>query len=174
MITTKSAVVVGGLTVALAGCGAAAAQKSAAPPRAAVTITHTVTQSPVPQASGRRHHHAAAASPAAPEPAPANPAANSEAVVDQFYTDITNQDYAGAWALGGSNLAAANGQSYSNWVGGYSTTASLTLGTGATWNGPTVTAELVATQDDGAVQTYSGTYTVENGIIQSADIVRAG
>jgi hypothetical protein len=157
----------------IAGCGSGvavahtAAVKPTVQARPAVTVTHTVTASP----ARHRNHHPASPPAAAPAPAPA-PAANSEAVVDQFYQDITNQDYAAAWALGGSNLAAGNGQSYSSWVTGYATTASLVLGTDATWNGPTVNAELIATQTDGSVRTYQGTYTVIGGVITAASIVR--
>ena len=39
-------------------------------------------------------------------------------------------------------------------------------------NGDTVTIELVATQDDGTVRTYRGTYTVQGGRIVKANIRR--
>jgi hypothetical protein len=58
------------------------------------------------------------------------------------------------------------------WVAGYSTTASLYLGTDATWSGPTVNAELIAVQTDGSVKTYQGTYTVVGGVITAASIVQ--
>jgi hypothetical protein len=92
-------------------------------------------------------------------------------VVAQFYQDVTNHDYTDAWALGGDNIA---GTDYNSWVAGYGTTASLTLGTDATWNGPTVNAELIATQSDGSVKIYQGTYTVTNGVITAANIVQTG
>ena len=97
------------------------------------------------------------------------PNANSEAVVDQFYADITNHDYPTASSLGGDNIS---GTDYNSWVAGYSTTASLNLGTDATWNGPTVNAELIAVQTDGSVRTYQGTYTVIGGVITAASIVQ--
>ena len=36
----------------------------------------------------------------------------------------------------------------------------------------TVWADISATQDDGSVKTYRGTYTVVGGVITSADIVQ--
>jgi len=176
MIKMTGLVVASMLAVAglmASGCGSTAppvpavSRAAAATPvvRPAVTVVRTVTASPSP----RRHHHQSrpVAQPAAlPVPAPVN----SEAVVDQFYQDITNHDYAAAWALGGDNIG---GMPYAQWVAGYATTASISLGTDATWNGPTVNAELVALQDDGTVRTYQGTYTVTSGVITAANIVQA-
>jgi hypothetical protein len=154
-----------------AGCGSAAAH---AAPRPTVTVTRTATPSPAHKV--RHHHHRRAAvvpapsTPASPAPvaAPA-PNANPEAVVVQFYADITNHDYPTAWSLGGDNIS---GTDYNSWVAGYSTTASLYLGTDATWNGPTVNAELIALQTDGSVKTYQGTYTVIGGVITAASIAQ--
>jgi hypothetical protein len=88
-------------------------------------------------------------------------------VVSQFYADISDGDYTGAWNLGGDNIA---GSPYPQWVAGYSTTASISVGTIASFGPGQVRAEIIATQDDGTVQTYQGTYTVEGGVIVSADI----
>lgn len=90
----------------------------------------------------------------------------------QFHQDITNQDYADAWILGGDNIAAQNGQIYDSWVACYKTIASITLATECQFNATTVDAGLVATQDDGTVKTYDGTYTVIAGVITSADITQ--
>ena len=88
----------------------------------------------------------------------------------QFYQDITDSNYEAAWALGGDNTS--NGVSYAGWVAGYSTTASITLGTYSQFGASTVYAGLTATQTDGMVKTYSGTYMVSNGVIVAADIVQ--
>jgi hypothetical protein len=157
--TTVVAGLAAAAVLALAGCGAAAAAPSAR------TVTHTVTASPSPHKA--RHHHRAAPSPAPQPAAPAAPAANAEAVVDQFYQDITDHNYPAAWALGGDNIGGAP---YGPWVAGYATTASLTLGTVSEFNATTVDAELIATQTDGSVRTYQGTYTVANGVIVAANI----
>ena len=89
----------------------------------------------------------------------------------QFYQDITDGNYAAAWALGGDNVS--DGVSYAGWVAGYSATASITLGTYSQFGASTVYASLTATQADGTVKTYSGTYTVSGGVIVAADIVQA-
>ena len=59
------------------------------------------------------------------EGAPQQPLANAAAVVTQYYQDLSNGDYAGAWRLGGVNIA---GTDYNTWVAGYATTTSVTLG----------------------------------------------
>ncbi len=97
--------------------------------------------------------------------------ANAQSVVTQYYQDITNGDFTDAWALGGDNIG---GNDYTGWVAGYNTTASITLNTISDWNSTTIHADLVATQTDGAVKTYDGTYTVIDGVITSADIVQTG
>ncbi len=109
------------------------------------------------------------------QPAPAvvpQSFANAEAVVDQYFQDLTNGDYADAWTLGGMNLAG--GADYNTWVAGYATTTSVTLDTQSYWNSDTVQADITATQSDGGQTTYSGTYTVENGVITSADVTQTG
>jgi hypothetical protein len=163
------------VALAAAGCGTAAAlpvatptltvTKTVQPPKTtAAAPTKTVTQTPpvVPVTQ-----------PANPVyvPVPASPPAsivNAEALVTQFYADITDQDYPAAWALGGSNVS--NGVGYDAWVAGYGTTQFISLGTFSYWGSDTVQVAISATQTDGSVNTYSGTYTVENGIITSANI----
>jgi hypothetical protein len=95
---------------------------------------------------------------------------NAEAVVTQFYQDITNHDYQAAWALGGDNLNGGVG--YSKWVAGYATTASISLGTFSSSGSDQVTVSLSADQTDGSTTTYQGTYTVQNGVIVSANITQ--
>ena len=97
---------------------------------------------------------------------------NAEAVVTQYYQDITDHNYSAAWALGGSNLSGGAG--YSSWVAGYATTASISLGTFSYFGSDQVQAVITALQTDGSTNTYQGTYTVENGQITSANITQAG
>ena len=97
---------------------------------------------------------------------------NAEAVVTQYYQDITDHDYSAAWALGGSNLSGGAG--YSSWVAGYATTASISLGTFSYFGSDQVQVVITALQTDGSTSTYQGTYTVENGQITSANITQAG
>jgi hypothetical protein len=109
-------------------------------------------------------------------PAPVQPPlTNAVAVVTQYYQDVTDKNYAAAWAIGGSNLAAQNGQTYTSWVAGYAdTTASISITSYGTWSNGTVWCYISAIQNSGAVNTYYGTYTVANGVIVSATIQQVG
>jgi hypothetical protein len=109
-------------------------------------------------------------------PAPVQPPlTNGVAVVTQYYQDVSDKNYAAAWAIGGSNLAAANGQTYASWVAGYAdTTASISITSYGTWSNGTVWCYISAVQYSGAVNTYYGTYTVANGVIVSASIRQVG
>ena len=139
---------------------AAATHKAKATPPAPKIIVRpkiTVTVPPAP------------AAPQAQAPAaPANPQlTNGVSVVLQFYADLNSHNYAAAWNLGGFNIG---GSDYNGWVAGYATTASIDVSSYGTWNDGTVWADISATQTDGSVRTYSGTYTVSNGAIVSANI----
>ena len=79
-------------------------------------------------------------------------------MVLQYHQDITDHDGHAALALGGSNIAAQNGQTYDSWVSDLARRDRL---------GP-----LQATQLDGSVRTYDGTYTVANGVVASAHITK--
>ena len=152
---------------ALAGCSAQAATA----PRPAVT--HTVYRI-VPAKPAAASTPSPAATTAPPVQSPAAPApqfANAEAVVAQFYQDITDHNYQAAWQLGGDNIS---GTDYANWVAGYASTASIALGTGSNFGSGQVQAALYATQTDGSVRSYEGTYTVTNGVIAAASVARTG
>jgi hypothetical protein len=156
-----------------AGCGTT----KAASPRPVVTktvITMVPAATTTPTVSAPSSAPAAAPTQAAApaQPAPAQPQfANATAVVSQFYQDITDHNYPAAWALGGDNIS--NGVSYATWVAGYAdTTASIALGTVSDFGADQVQAELIATQLDGSVKTYQGTYTVQNGVIVEANIIQ--
>jgi hypothetical protein len=135
-----------------------------APP--APVPTKTVTAPPPAQPSDWQPSSAPAAAPADSQ------FTNSVAVVTQYYQDITNHDYTDAWNLGGSNIAAQNGQTYDSWVTGYDTTASISLVGQANWNSGAVQTSISAVQTDGSVNTYYGTYYVTNGVITSANIAQ--
>ncbi|MEV6297449.1 hypothetical protein AB0M41_45440 [Streptomyces sp. NPDC051896] len=92
---------------------------------------------------------------------------NASAVVSQYYQDITDHDYAAAWALGGSHIA---GTTYDRWVAGFATTQNITLGTISAFGDSRVHAVLYATQTDGTLKTYAGDYTVADGILVDASI----
>jgi hypothetical protein len=62
-------------------------------------------------------------------------------------------------------------QDYQQFVTGYSETQNSTV-TILGVNGNVVSVHLVATQTDGTVKTYQGTYTVTNGVITVAHILQ--
>jgi hypothetical protein len=88
-------------------------------------------------------------------------------VVAAYYDAINNRDYATAWSLGGKNL----GGTYDQFVAGFADTAhdDVTIDTA---NGAVVHIRLEATQNDGSIRSYQGTYTVRDGVIVSAHVVR--
>ena len=174
------AIAAGTVTAVCAGtAGYAIATKTVhtQPVAASHAIKPKADQKPSPKP--RHHHHKrvkivyvpqpAAAAPAAPAPAPQPQMTNASAVVMQFYQDLSNHDYADAWNLGGDNIG---GSDYNGWVAGYATTASVDVTSYGTWNDGTVWADISATQTDGSIRTYSGTYTVANGVIVSANITQ--
>jgi hypothetical protein len=87
-------------------------------------------------------------------------------VVQQYFAAIDAGDYARAWSLGGKNVE--NG-SYNSFVQGFSGT-SYDAVTVISVNGDTVSIDLDATQTDGTHKYFSGTYTVQNGVIVAADV----
>jgi len=152
---------------AVASASAAAQARAIASASARAAKAETAAQ-----AAGRAAREPAPAPAVVTPGQPSQPSANAEAVVDQFFQDISNGDYAGAWALGGANLAG--GADYSTWVAGYATTTNITLDTQSQWNATTVQADITAQQSGGGQTTYSGTYTVEGGVITSASITQTG
>jgi hypothetical protein len=164
------------VAVAVAGCGGTTktVMQSAAP-------TRTVTRTVVKRARARPTRTTAAArtvnapAPSTPPAQPATPAkTNAVAVVTQYYQDITDGNYSAAWALGGKNIAARNGQTYGSWVAGYGTTANINITSSGAWNANRVWCYITATEDSGAVYNYYGTYDVADGMIVSGHIRQVG
>ncbi|MCQ4081319.1 hypothetical protein NGB36_12080 [Streptomyces sp. RB6PN25] len=103
-----------------------------------------------------------------PAPPPASNAPTTpgvQQVVQDYYAAINAHDYARAWGLGGKNL----GTSYDSFVNGFSNTASDSV-TVTSVSGDTVSVKIDATQTDGSHRYFTGTYTVSNGTIASANI----
>jgi len=97
-------------------------------------------------------------------------------VVYGYYDDLNAHQYQQAWELGGSNIAAQNGQTYDSWVAGYAGTAGLYItgqdaGTGL--GNHLVQVSITVTQTDGSVRYYAGTYTVRQTDYQSWTITSA-
>jgi hypothetical protein len=185
-----------GLMIVSGGSAAAATELASHPavvqrPAAATAPAEPKAPAPAkPKASAKPSPKASAPSqaPAYPAPSPSrsdgqypssSPSTpqltNAVAVVDQYYQDITDQNYAAAWAIGGRNIAAQNGQTYASWAAGYSTTtASIGITEYGTWSNGTVWCDISATQLNGSVNTYYGTYGVSDGVIVSASIHQTG
>jgi hypothetical protein len=154
--------------------------KGVAPAQIAARVHGTVLLSTTPPAAAPPKTTPPAVAPPTTQPSktPAPvppPLTNGAAVVTQYYQDVSDKNYAAAWAIGGSNLAAENGQTYTSWVAGYAdTTASISITSYGTWSNGTVWCYISAVQYSGAVNTYYGTYTVANGVIASASIQQVG
>jgi serine/threonine protein kinase len=115
--------------------------------------------------------HSPPASPPASHPATSAPPVvlGPAATVRAYFAAINAHDYARAWALGGKNTAP----SYSSFVSGFNGTARDRV-TVRSVVGDVVTIRLAATQTNGLVRHYRGTYTVANGIITHGNITLLG
>jgi len=146
--------------------GIAAANAKAARAEAAAKAARAASSNPAPEPGAVTPSAQQAPAGDAPQPL-----ANAAAVVTEYYQDLSNGNYAAAWTLGGVNIA---GTDYNTWVAGYATTTSFTLNAESQSNSTTVGASITATQSDGGSTSYQGTYTVEGGVITSADITQTG
>lgn len=162
---------------ATASHSATAAPRSAAPTPAVTKtvirireVTATPTAAPTTAAPAAPAAPATTAAPAAPAAGPgADPNVTSPwAVVSAYYGDIESGDYAGAWALLDSGMTT--GQTYQQFVDGFACTGSQALT--ENWSsGDEVNFDLAATDNcTGAVQDFSGTDTVQGGLIVAADV----
>jgi hypothetical protein len=135
-------------------------------PTPAVTKTVTAT-APAPAAPATTTAPVAAA-PTASAPAADPNVTDPWAVVSAYYGDIESGDYAGAWALLDSGMTT--GQTYQQFVDGFACTGSQALT--ENWSsGDQVNFDLAATDNcTGAVQDFSGTDTVQGGLIVAADV----
>jgi hypothetical protein len=88
-------------------------------------------------------------------------------VVSSYYAAINAHDYATAWNLGGKNLSG----SFSSFTNGFADTASDTV-TVDSVSGDTAFIHLHAVHTDGSTADYSGSYTVQNGVITGASITQ--
>lgn len=107
---------------------------------------------------------AVATPPASPTPAPAT-TSPATAVVQDYYAAINKHDYQEAWSLGGKNLSG----SYDSFVQGFANTAHDSI-TVASLGDNTVIILIDSTQTDGTHEYFTGSYTVQNNEIASADV----
>jgi tRNA A-37 threonylcarbamoyl transferase component Bud32 len=129
---------------------------------------------------GHGHPQAGPTSPATrttPSSPPGSPPTSSgagplspDAVVTAFYNAINNRDYATAYKL---DTYVQSRQKYGVFKSGFTGTIhdNLTI-TGVT--GDVVSFDLTASQSNGTIKTYSGTYTVQNGEIVGATVTQTG
>jgi hypothetical protein len=169
--STHSTVTVG-LAPSTASHSATPAARLPAPtPVVTKTVTTTPTAAPTTAAPAAPASTAAPVAPAAPPGADPN-VSQPWAVVSAYYGDIESGDYAGAWALLDSGLTT--GQTYQQFVDGFSCTGGQDLS--ENWaSGDQVNFDLAATDScTGAVQDFSGTDTVQGGLIVAADVSQVG
>ena len=81
----------------------------------------------------------------------------------EYFGAINSHRYRLAWKLSGEQ------EKFPTFEAGFAGTAHDAVRILRT-NGDVVTASLVATQTDGTVKTYRGTYTVTNGTISTTDV----
>ncbi|MEV5170301.1 hypothetical protein AB0L10_04220 [Streptomyces flaveolus] len=111
-----------------------------------------------------------ASSPAGTESTESTEAADSPAgTVTRFFEAINERDYQTAWDLGGKNLDA----SYTSFVSGFAGTERDDV-TIESVQGETVWVDLLARQTDGTQKSYSGRYTVVDGVITEASMNPTG
>jgi hypothetical protein len=110
--------------------------------------------------------------PAAPQQPADQNVTDPRAVVSAYYGDIESGNYEQAYALIGDG--ATTGQSYQDFVAGFSCTGAQ--GVSENWeSGDQVNFDLAATDScNGVTRQYTGTDTVQNGIIVAADVVQTG
>lgn len=155
----------------------AAKPVAATPTKASPATTKTVvryrTVGATPPAPSQET--TAAAPPPAPTAAPAPVDQNVTdpwAVVSAYYGDIESGNFAQAFALIGNG--ATTGQSYQDFVAGFSCTGAQAVS--ENWDsGDQVNFNLAAGDTcNGTTTYYTGTDTVQGGIIVGADVVQAG
>jgi serine/threonine protein kinase len=91
--------------------------------------------------------------------------ANPARTVREYFAAINHHRYLAAWRLSGTS------ESFATFRAGFAGTAYDTV-TILSTSGNVVTARLVATQNNGTVKTYQGTYTVTGGVISATDVQR--
>ncbi len=123
------------------------------PPPTTRTITHSPSTAP----------------PTSPASSSAQPATPAE-VVTAYYNAINNHDYPRAWRL---NHYLHSSETYEQFKAGFAGTSYTTL-TIVSVSGDTVSMRLAATQTDGTVKYFAGTYTVQNGEIVGASVQQTG
>ncbi len=128
------------------------------------------------QAAADQSAAAKRAAAAVPAPAPVYiPSVQTDpwAVLSEYYGDIDSGNYSAAWDLLSPSMQAQDGPYYS-WTAGYADTGAQTLT--ENWeSGDEVSANIAAVDTaTGDAQYFSGSWTVDNGLITSASVTQTG
>jgi len=169
---------VAAVALAVGGCGNSTHSASPTPARMVTRTTgpappQTKIPAPVPSTVTTTAPPAPAPATTVTQPAPAPPApqvTDPWAVVSAYYGDVESGAYANAYALLSSGLTT--GQSYQQFVNGYACTGDETVS--ENWeSGDQVNFDLSAYDNcTGKRQTYTGTDTVQDGLIAGASITQ--
>jgi hypothetical protein len=126
--------------------------------------THTVTV----HASSSTPPTSASSTPNATPSGSQTPAvtAGAGAVITGYYQAVNNHDYAKAWQI---NSAAHSISDYTHFVQGFSSTQQVTV-TITNVIGDVVYVQIASLHKDGTTRYFSGSYTVQNGMIVVANI----
>jgi tRNA A-37 threonylcarbamoyl transferase component Bud32 len=127
-----------------------------------VVTTHRSTTTSPPKSSSPTPSQSGNSSSPTPSQASASPAATVQA----YYQDVNNHQYSKAWQI---NPSAHSLSDFSTYEAGFDGTKDVALTIDGV-SGDDVSVSFIAYQTDGSQKDYSGTYTVENGKIISADI----
>jgi serine/threonine-protein kinase len=110
---------------------------------------------------------AAQAAPGRPAATGRVPRRSAAGIVRAYFRAIDEHDYYKAWQLGGRNSSA----SYRSFASGFDQTAKDAVRIMSA-SGDIVTVRLTATQTDGTVRVFQGTYTIGHGQIVQSNISR--
>jgi len=141
--------------IGMSGCG----DSDSTPTQSPGTVTKTVTEPTTPPPESTP------STPVSSRPTAPPTVADASSVVREYYAAINAHDYGRAWGLGGKNLS----DSYTAFVNGFATTTHDTVHI-LRADGDTVSVKLEATQTDGSLRVFEGTYTVHSGTIVAADV----
>lgn len=137
-------------------------------PTSMPTPTHSLGPGPTTSASPSNSPSPSPSKRPSPKPSK-KPKTGPAAVVTTYVSAINRRDYRTAWTI---YRHAAKGQSYSEFVAGFSGTDHDQV-TIVRTSGSTVEVDLVAYQTDGSKHRYTGTYTVSGERITASHISAA-
>ena len=173
VIGTAAAVVLAG--GAAAGATLAAQSSPAPAPVPTQTVTAAPATAPPPQVV-INNNPAPVAPVYVPTPVyvPAPATTDPWAVVSAYYADIESGDYTDAWNMGSQAFMDQNGDDYAAFAAGFADTGAQTL-TEVSESGDTVYVNLAAVNTaTGVTQYFTGSFTVDGGVITSGSMTQTG